>query len=525
MRSFPLRGLCAALAIGAFGLTATLPAMAAESASRMIVKFKPGTLAKVKAEIARQRGQVVLDVSELNALAVKLTPQAVAALRKSRHVEFIERDAPQYAFRSATRPGVGVMAAGEVVPYGIPMVQADQVSDAAAGNRTLCIIDSGIDGTHPDLQGLPMNGENLTTSGAWNTDENAHGTHVAGTIAAVGGNGIGVVGVLPNRNLNLYIAKVFDASGSTSSSTVAKAMWGCYKRGGAQVISMSLGGSSPSQLQGIVARLLDARGVMMFAAAGNGGTSAVSYPAGFPEVISVAAIDASKAKAGFSQFNSDVEIAAPGVGTLSTVPVGSNVELQATVGGSTYSVLPMGGTPGTPAAVATGALYNFGLGTAVDAGASGKVCLIQRGSISFAEKVVNCQNSGGVGAIIYNNTAGPLNGTLGETVTAIPSVGATDVDGAAMLAQVGQSATVDTVNGVSIDYAFFDGTSMATPHASAVAALVWSRNTACTAAQMRASLNNSAEDLGTAGRDVNFGFGLIQAAAADQRIASQGCGN
>jgi subtilisin family serine protease len=525
MRPFPLRGLCAALAIGAFGLAA-VPATAAESASRMIVKFKPGALAKVKAEIAAQRGRVVLDVSELNALAVKLTPKAVAALRKSRHVEFIERDLPQYAFRGATRPGAFSMtAAAEVVPYGIPLVQADQVSDAAAGNRTLCIIDSGIDGTHPDLQGLSMSGENLTTSGAWNTDESAHGTHVAGTIAAVGGNGVGVVGVLPNRNLNLYIAKVFDASGSTSSSTVAKAMWGCYRRGGADVISMSLGGSGASRLQATVARLLDARGVLMFAAAGNGGSSAISYPAGFPEVISVAGVDALKQKYVASQFNPDVEIAAPGVGVLSTVPVGTGSELQATVGGTVYSVTAMAGTPGTPSMIATGALYNFGLGTAVDAGAAGKVCLIQRGGISFADKVLNCQASGGVGAIIYNNAPGPLNGTLGMTVTTIPSVGATDTDGAAMLAQVGQSATVDTVNVTATDYAYFDGTSMATPHASGVAALVWSRHTGCTAAQIRASLNNSAEDLGATGRDDEFGHGLVQAAAADRRIASLGCGN
>lgn len=522
MPSFQLRGLCAALALGAFGLVASAPALAAETPARMIVKFKPGTLAKVKAEIAAQRGQVVLDVSEADALAVRLTPKAILALRKSRNVEFIEVDHPQYAFAPARRLSTTAVASSEVVPYGIPLVQADQVSDAAAGNRTLCIIDSGIDGTHPDLQGLPIAGENLTTSGAWNTDESSHGTHVAGTVAAVGGNGVGVVGVLPNRKLNLYIAKVFDASGSTSSSTVAKAMLACYRNGKANVISMSLGGAGASRFQQIIATFLDKRGVMQFAAAGNGGNSAISYPAGFAEVISVAGVDALKQKYVSSQFNADVEIAAPGVGVLSTVPVGTGTELQATVGGSVYSVTAMAGTP---ALIANGALYNFGLGTATDAGAAGKVCLIQRGSVSFADKVLNCQNSGGVGAIIYNNAPGPLNGTLGTTVTTIPSVGATDTDGAAMLAQVGQAATVDTVNVTATDYAYFDGTSMATPHASAVAALVWSRNTGCTAAQMRASLNNSAQDLGAAGRDVEFGFGLVQAAAADRRIASQGCGN
>jgi subtilisin family serine protease len=522
MRSFPLRGLCAALAIGAFSAVAVSPAAAAETATRMIVKFKAGTLSKVKAEIAKQRGQVVLDVSEMNALAVKLTPKAIAALSKSRNVEFIEVDHVQRAFAPARKLSRAANTiAAETVPYGIPLTQADMVSDAMAGNRTLCIIDSGIDGLHPDLQGLPMSGENLTTSGTWDSDERGHGTHVAGTIAAVGGNGIGVTSVAPSRTLNLYIAKVFDSSGSTSASVVAKAMLACRKNGNANVISMSLGGSGASRFQQIVATFLDGRGIMQFAAAGNGGNTAISYPAGFPEVISVGAVDALKNKATFSQFNADVEQAAPGVGTLSTVPVGTGSELQATVGASTYSVTLMAGSP---ALVGNGALYNFGLGTAVDAGAAGKVCLIQRGSVSFSDKVLNCQNSGGVGAIIYNNAPGPLNGTLGTTVTTIPSVGATDTDGALMVAQAGQAATVDTVNVTATDYAYFDGTSMATPHASAIAAVVWSRHASCTSSQMRTSLNNSAMDLGDPGRDVNFGFGLVQAKAADDRITSLGCG-
>ena len=120
MRSFPLRGLCAAIAIGAFGLAAAVPATAAETASRMIVKFKPGKLAQVKAEIAAQRGRVVLDVSELDALAVRLTPAAVAVLRKSRHVEFVERDHPQRVLGNAARVrAFSMAAAGESVPYEI----------------------------------------------------------------------------------------------------------------------------------------------------------------------------------------------------------------------------------------------------------------------------------------------------------------------------------------------------------------------------------------------------------------------
>jgi len=123
--------------------------------------------------------------------------------------------------------------------------------------------------------------------------------------------------------------------------------------------------------------------------------------------------------------------------------------------------------------------------------------------------------------LIYHNVPGNFFGTLNGAVTSIPSVSASDTDGAAMLGQLGQSATVAVTPS---NYAFFDGTSMATPHASGSAALVWSYFPACTAAQIRTSLQLSAMDLGPAGRDDQFGYGLVQAKAAVQRINANGCG-
>lgn len=508
MSKFKIRVLCAAFAAGLAGSLVAAPAFAADKSERVIVKFKAGAFAKGRAELAARGGKTVLNLSEFNAVAARLSPAAIKLLKKSSLVEFIEPDYQQHT-----------MAVSEVVPYGIPMVQADQLSDAGTSGLTLCIVDSGIDGSHPDHAGNKLAGENFTTSGAWNTDENGHGTHVAGTVAAVGGNGMGVVGVLPNKNINLYIAKVFDASGSAPSSTIAKAMWACSKNGNANVISMSLGGSGASKLQGLVAKLLARRGVMMFAAAGNNGTSSISYPAGFPEVISVAAVDAAKAHADFSQFNATVEIAAPGVLTLSTVPQGTALVATTTVGASGYESLAMEGSPSSPASAA---LYDFGTGEADDAGVAGKVCLIQRGNISFSDKVLRCQANGGVGAIVYNNEPALFAGTLGGVATAIPSVSVSGTDGATMLTQLGQTASMSFAIG---DYDFFSGTSMATPHASAVGALVWGNHPSCTAEEIRASLNKSAEDLGAVGRDDEFGNGLIQAKAASDRITSMGCGN
>ena len=509
---------CAALGLAGALLAVPMAAQAQDAQRvRMIVAYKDGQGDAMRAAVARLGGKVVVDLDEVNAFAVVLPRKAVAALQKAKGLDFAENDHVRKAFASA-RGRVTTAAGGQVVPYGISMVQADQVSDASASARKLCIVDSGIDGSHEDLVGIPMDGANHTASGSWNTDENSHGTHVAGTVAAVN-NTLGVIGVMPNKQISLYISKVFDAAGSASTSTIIKGMLAC-NRAGANVVSMSLGGSNASKLEEKVVNFMTGRNILIIAAAGNAGTTAVSYPAGFANVMSVAAVDSSAAWASFSQFNPDVEIAAPGVAVLSTVPMGAGSEATTDVGGTAYPVI---GMAGSPMLSASGALADFGLGdTPVPGSMTGKVCLIRRGNIAFSDKVLNCQNSGGAAAIIYNNVAGPLNGTLNGVATTIPSVGASDTDGAAMMAKLGQTANVAVS---PTHYALFNGTSMATPHASAVAALVWSRHTNCTAAQIRDSLNKSAMDLGAAGRDDKFGYGLVQAKAADDRITSLGCGN
>jgi subtilisin family serine protease len=311
---------------------------------------------------------------------------------------------------------------------------------------------------------------------------------------------------------------VFGKDGAwTYSSTLASAANKCGAAK-ANVITMSLGGGAKSMTEQRAFDSLQTSGVLSIAAAGNDGNATTSYPAGYASVMSVAALDENKTVATFSQYNSDVEIAGPGVSVLSSVPMGTGQDAVLSVGSSTYAPTAM---EGSPVKTATAALADFGIGDTVNTAVSGKVCLIQRGTVDFATKVLNCQNSGGVGAVVYNNVAGPLSGTLGTTVTSIPSVGASDTEGAAMKGQLGQSATVGIK---ASNYAYFDGTSMATPHVSAVAALVWSYFPTCTGSQIRTSLNNSALDLGTAGRDTKYGYGLVQAKAAYDRIKSLGCG-
>ncbi len=508
----PTRGalaLCAAILTG--------PAAAAPDTTRVIVAFKPGKAASVKAAIAAARGKVKLELPALDAFAIDLPAIALPYLRGNEHIAYIEQDVKRYPF-ALSSPSKTPYLPGQRVPYGIPMVQADQLPDTYAANRTLCIIDSGYDRTHEDLARNPAGGSYDRGTGWWYTDENHHGTHVAGTIAALNNSATGVVGVAPNGRLKLHIVKVFNAEGWAYSSTLAYAANQCGDAG-AHVISMSLGGALPSQTEIRAFVALEMRGVLSVAAAGNDGNGTVSYPAGYPSVMMVGALDEHRQWAPFSQFNSKVELSAPGVSVLSTVPMGSGTEATLQVGNSAYAPGPM---QGSPTASASAALADFGLGDTVRAAVRGKICLIARGAIDFGTKVANCQRSGGLGAVIYNNVAGSFAGTLGETVTTIASVSVSDTEGAALRGQLGQSATVAVK---PVHYAYYDGTSMATPHVSAVAALVWSHFPDCTGKQMRASLGKSALDLGPVGRDDHYGFGLVQARAAYQRIGRLGCGN
>jgi len=486
------------------GLAGALIMSAAAHAEdkRYIVQFKSGKSPAIQSDIKSKQGKVHFKLKHRDMMAATLSESAKLALEKNPNVQFIEEDVKRYPMST------------QEVPYGIPMVQAELLSDGSASTRIVCIIDSGYDLAHEDLSSNVVSGTNDPGTGNWYEDQNHHGTHVAGTIAAVN-NGVGVVGVMPNGNINLHIIKVFDAEGWAYSSSLVAALDAC-EAAGANVINMSLGGTQKSRSEQVAFAAAYDRGVLSIAAAGNDGNTRHSYPASYDSVVSVAAIDSDKVVADFSQQTSQVELAAPGVGVLSSVPMGSGTVSSVTVSNAPYE---SAGMDGSPLLAATGALVDCGLGDAT-CNAQGQVCLISRGSISFSDKVLACEAGGGVGAIIYNNEPGMLYGTLGGVETAIPSVGVTDTDGAVLLTLLGQNASI------SLDpsnYAYFDGTSMATPHVAGVAALVWSEHLDCSAPQIRAVLAATAEDLGDMGRDNAYGFGLIQAKAASDFITANGC--
>jgi subtilisin family serine protease len=402
---------------------------------------------------------------------------------------------------------------GNEIPYGVDMVQAPQVwPDSNGSGKKICIIDSGVYTGHEDLQGVNLSGYDGNLP--WGEDGLGHGTHVTGTITAKD-NAIGVVGVLPGTG-DIFMVRVFGNDGAWAySSTLIDAANKCAAAG-ANIISMSLGGGLKSRTEEQGFNNLYKNGILSIAAASNDGSRSFSYPASYSSVVSVAAIDSSKNWADFSNYNSQVELAAPGVGVLSTVPYLEANSL--TVDGVSYAAnhIEFSGR-GT----ASGALVNGGVCDSVGSW-TGMVVLCERGPNTFYDKVMNVQTGGGSAAVIYNNVPGSFLGTLGDGASStIIGISLSQEDGQYLVNnKMGSIGAVSSsFTQPASGYEYYDGTSMATPHVAAVAALVWSAFPAATNVQVRDALASTALDLGTAGRDVYYGFGLVQAKAAYDKLA------
>jgi len=321
-------------------------------------------------------GEVTHEYSIIPAVAARLPASAAAALARNPKIAYVEVD--------------GVAHALETLPWGIERVQADKVwngsddvNTAGAGVK-VAILDTGI-GPHLDLE---VTGGFSFVDGEFTYDDHhGHGTHVAGTVAALD-NTIAVIGCAPA--VDLYAVKVLSASGSGYFSWIIAGIdWAVKEK--MDVINMSLGASSGSTALEAACDAAYQEGVLIVAAAGNSGTPPgrgdnVGYPARYDSVIAVAATTDSDARASFSSTGPAVELAAPGSRILST--------------------------------------------------------------------------------------------TIG--------------DGTGLMS----------------------GTSMASPHVAGVAALVMWVNSDRSNVQIRQALADTAKDLGTAGRDIQYGHGLVQALAA-----------
>ena len=326
--------------------------------NELLVAFRPGTSSgRVESARAGVGAERIKRLREIGVEHWRLpegfgVERAMRALAANPNVSYAE---PNYIVHASDYPALpndtnrgelwGMHNLGQTGGTMNRDINAPEAWAVTTGSSDVVIgvIDSGIDYNHPDLQQniwvneaeIPDNGVDDDGNGyiddvrGWDfanndndpMDDNGHGSHVAGTIGAVGSNGVGVVGV--NWNVRLMPLKFLGAGGSGDTANAAAAVLyaASFKRGGANVVRLTNnswgGGRKSSTMQNAIAN----SGSLFVAAAGNGGSSQVEYPAGYnnSNVLSVAATDHNDALATFSNFSSSwVDLAAPGVNIAST---------------------------------------------------------------------------------------------------------------------------------------------------------------------------------------------------------------
>ena len=530
-------------------LTALVGSLSQAATARYMIAFKQPTSAMMATQKAQLnmdaqklmshlqspqfKGQLEAKLDRLNAVVVQINDQAeVASLKSNSAVEFVDKE----VFRPGPKPVLGfvnpmayqpyaMVRGGDKTPWGIKAVKAMEawnLSNSGRGARVL-ILDTGIDKNHPAVAANFEAGQSFTDNAQGPYpffDDQGHGTHVSGTIAASLSSD-GFTGVAPLAHL--LMGRVCSHEGCSNIAVAEGINWGVQQK--VDVISMSLGGgfASPSERKAVSAAL--AANITIVAASGNDGTASVSYPAALPGVIAVGAVDINKQKASFSQYGPELAVVAPGVDVMSSVPQGTgrDSEVKLSLNGQSFQIVPSTTFAGSqsPMSPVVGELVEAGLGKPTDfSGKSirGKFALVQRGEIMFAEKAQNAINAGATGLVVYNNAPGLIRGAITQDGTELPiPVFMIEQSVAQALIQgmnQGQVAKASLLV-VPTDFSSFDGTSMATPHVSGVVALMKAANKNLTPAQVKQILQATAMPLQPNSNN-EVGAGLVDAEKAVQ---------
>ncbi len=264
------------------------------------------TLASINGWQKAQHGNIFIFKSRTMS-----TDQLIAYFSKRPEVQFAE---PNYLLLPNASPNDTLYPRYQ---WNMSAIDMEKAWDITKGKEdvVIAIVDTGVDLNHPEFQGKLVNGYNVLNGSNRPQDDNGHGTHVAGIIAAKTNNQQGVAGIAWNNKI--MPIKGIGSDGSGSSFDIAKGIiWAADH--GASVINMSVGNYHPSNVLHDAIKYAFNKNVVMVAASGNDHTSQPSFPAAYPEVISVAAVDWQGKQAEFSNFGSHIDVSAPGVDIPST---------------------------------------------------------------------------------------------------------------------------------------------------------------------------------------------------------------
>ena len=274
---------------------------------RYIIKFKTSSVNGSQI-VSKHNGHFRKQYKHINAVVADMTSQSVASLQKDSNIDYIEQD------------NIVKASATTRTNWGVADIKAPNSWQSGLTGKgvNIAIIDTGA-GPHSDL--LIAGGTNVINGSTTTSysDDNGHGTHIAGIIAAEGLNG-GVEGVAPGASV--YAVKALNSTGSGYTSDIISGIdWAINNK--MNIVSLSLGSDkSDTVLQSAVDTAYN-DGLLIVAAAGNDGNTAgtgtnTEYPANYSSVIAVGAVDSNNNRADFSSTGGKVEVAAPGVNVEST---------------------------------------------------------------------------------------------------------------------------------------------------------------------------------------------------------------
>ena len=310
-----------------------------------------------KSQVGRKSLQAMINVThkhdfaEVHAMALVIPRSKLNDLAVDPEIMYVETD-------DILQPDYLIGTHGEVTPYGIVLSQnfdqavtldfetsstaskssirrkqqtrnqsnlQSSTSPIGCNNKKsfrVAIIDSGYSVGHPDLACQSRNDPHCVgaefglTNNSWkwyNPIQNIHGTHVAGTIGAIGGNGKGVVGMVPDNDICYVIGRVFGESGGAFTSDILNAIRWAVTEQHANVVNLSLSGMAYDETSDNFFSWIYSTNHLVVASSGNTGKNEYRFPAAFATVVSVSAVDAQSNIATFSTTNDRVDLCGPGM--------------------------------------------------------------------------------------------------------------------------------------------------------------------------------------------------------------------
>lgn len=399
---------------------------------KLMVKPKPSVSEAALHALLKTQGASEIDtIHALDVRLIEVSEKAadalIAALKKNKNVEYVERDASAQGTATANDP---LFTGGN--QWWISKVQAPAAWDITTGvsNLPIAIVDSGVKASHLDITNKLLPGYDFVNNDSNPDDDNGHGTATAGVAAASSNNQLGMVSMAWANPV--IPVKVLGADNNGSYFAIANGItWAADQ--GARIINLSLGGSTPSQVLQDAVNYAWNKNAVLIASAGNDGVNTPRYPAACNNVVAVSATNSTDERPSWSNYGTYVDISAPGQGVLSLY----GTDTYAFWNGTSFSCPIASGTIALMASanplLSNGNLVNLLLASTDDIGVAGYDTFFGTGRVNASAAVqaavaAAVDTAAPTVAILSPVNGATVSGTINVSLTASDNVGVTRLE-------------------------------------------------------------------------------------------------